>query len=120
MHAGAEAPPSRRPMIALVVPTRVRARQTERSTVSGALGARSRVGLDVEACAAARERLSCRRVRERGRLLLEEAVKLVVLCRALTRVDFGLLRWLRFARSVEERVDVCVWSFGRCGLLWSL
>ena len=107
-------------MIALVVRTRVRARQTERPTVSGALGVRSWVGLDVEAGAAAGERLSCRRVRDRGRVLLEEAVKLVVLCRARARVDFGLVRWLRFARFVEERVDVCVWSVGRRGLLWSL
>jgi hypothetical protein len=120
MHAGAEAPPSRWPMIALVVFACVCARQTERPTVSGAPGARSWVGLDVEAGAAARERLSCRRVRERGRVLLEEAVKLVVLCRARARVDFGLVRWLRFARFVEERVDVCVWSVGRRGLLWSL
>ena len=86
MQPGSERSPAGWPLMLLLGFARARARQTERSTASSALGARSRGGLDVEAGAAAGERLTCRRVRDRSRLLLEPAVELVALCRARTRV----------------------------------
>jgi hypothetical protein len=88
----------------------------ERSAASSALDARPFSGLDVEACAAARELLTYRRMRDRSRLLLEPAVELVALRRARPRVFLELLRRLPFARPVEERVDVGVRRFRRRGV----
>src|ERR1035437_878545 len=109
MHARAEGSPVGWLWTPRAVP--VRAPQTERPATSSALTARPFSRLDVEACAAARELLTCRRTRDRGRLLLEPAVELVALRRARPRVFLELLRRLPFARPVEERVDVRVRRF---------
>src|SRR5438876_650496 len=85
--------------------------QTQCPTASSALGAHSCGRLDVEACAAARERLTGRGVRDRGGLLLEPAVELVAVGRAEARIVFELLSRLLVARSVEQLVDVRVRSF---------
>jgi hypothetical protein len=92
--------------------------QTQRPTASSALGAHSG-GLDVEACAATRERLIRRQVRDRGGLLVEPAVELVAVCRASSRLVLELLSWLLFARSIEQLVDVRVRSFRCRGVLSS-
>jgi hypothetical protein len=79
MHARAEGSPVGWLSTLLAVLVCARDARTERSASSSALDARPFSGLDVEACAAARELLTCRRMRDRGRLLLEPVVELVAL-----------------------------------------
>src|ERR1019366_8495606 len=100
MHPGAEGSPVGWLSTPLAVHVCARARRTERSAASSVLDARPFSGLDVEACAAARELLTCRRMRDRGRLLLEPAVELVALRRAGPRVFLELLRRLPVGRPV--------------------
>ena len=116
MHPVAEGPAAGWLSMLLAVPACARDARTERSAASSALGAGPFSGLDVEACAAARELLTCRRMRDRGRLLREPAVELVALRRAGSQVFLELLRWPPFARPVEERVDIGVWRFRRRGV----
>jgi hypothetical protein len=120
MQAGAQGSPVGWLSTLLAVLVRARDARTERSASSSALDARPFSGLDVEACAAARELLTCRRMRGRSRLLREPAVELVALRRASPRVFLELLRWLPFGRPAEERVDVRVWRFRRRGVRSSL
>ena len=94
-----------------------RAMQTERPTACTALGTHSHAALDVQAGAAAGELLTARRVRDRGRVLLEEPVELVALCRARPRVLLVLIRRLLFPRSGQELVDVGVRRSRRAGVL---
>src|ERR1039458_840290 len=116
MHAGAQASPVGWLSTLLAVLVHAGDTRTERSAASSVLDARPFSGLDVEACAAARDLLACRRMRGRGRLLLEPAVELVALRRTRPRVFLELLRRLPFARPVEERVDVRGWRVRRGGV----
>jgi len=99
MHAGAEGSPVAWLSTPRAVRVCARDARTERSAGSSALDARPFSGLDVEACAAARELLTYRRMRDRGRLLFEPAVELVALRRARPRVFLELLRRLPFAQT---------------------
>lgn len=104
-------------MRVLAVLACAREKPTERLTACTALWTHSYGALDVEAGAAAGELLAARRVRDRGRVLLEEAVELVALCRARPRVLLVLIRRLLFRRSGQELVDVGVRRSRRRGVL---